>query len=469
MPDKSFEEQVREELSGLRIKPNDAVWQTVAASLQQKRKRRWAIWLLTLLVGLSGASFWLWMDTSTQTSISATSVQLDSTQQMVPQTNGSEIKETKKHSLQLSEAETSDHKNITLKKQKPSVTISTSVKLQGSAKQKRSITQKELMPSSIIGNDIVASVSSINTNPIQSNPPVITSKNDSVSVMQEVVGIQEAATIGILQYDTVSSLAMDTLNSAVKQKKTSKWVWRLAVQGGQSGIRNSLRSLFSSYRNNSLSGLFANNPLPGSPTTGQGSLGASSAPKMKDHFSYGVSLEMIRTIGKKKKSNIGLQIGYDVYQVSSRIGSANTGTIQFSNVNRANEANIYYGVKDSVNYISSYHFIRLGLQYYRSLNWIPKTSIRWYVGMGLNTLLSSNGLHLGVTNNNVYYFRNRSLMRSTQLDMSSGIEFALGKQKRLSVAPQVQYMLSNLSKDCCAEQHLFRPTIKLSWQLSKSQ
>ena len=50
MSDKSFEQQVKEELSDLRIKPNAAVWESVSASLQKERKRRWAIWLLVLLV-----------------------------------------------------------------------------------------------------------------------------------------------------------------------------------------------------------------------------------------------------------------------------------------------------------------------------------------------------------------------------------------------------------------------------------
>jgi hypothetical protein len=469
MPDKTFEEQVREELSGLRIKPNDAVWETVAASLQQKRRRRWAIWLLTLLVGLSGASFWLWMEQSTQTSISAKSVQPDSFQQMMPQIDSSRIKEVIAGASKKTEEEILNHKNGTLKSQDRSGSSSTSIKVEVLTKPIKANTQKGFIQASVPVNNIVTSASSINTNPIQSTTPVSASPKDSGLIKHEVLGISEAASIGDLKYDTVSSVSIDTLKDTKKQTKVSKWMWRLAVQAGQSGIRNSLGSLFSGYRANSLSGFVINNPIPGSPTTGSGSLGSPSKLVMKDHFSFGVSFELMRAIGKKKKSNIGFQIGYDLYQASSRIGNTNTGTVQFSNVNRANESNVYYGVNDSANYISSYHFLRLGIQYYRSLNWIPKTNIRWYAGLGVNTLLSSNGLHLGIANNNVFYFRNRSLLQTTQLDMTSGIELALGKQKRFFVSPQAQYMLSNLSKQVGVNQHLFRPTIKVSWQLSKNQ
>jgi len=466
MPNKSFEEQVREELSGLRIKPNDAVWETVAASLQQKRKRRWAIWLLTLLVGLSGASFWLLLEPSSQTLISSKSIHSDSAQQKIPKVGNSAIKESTKGSSNVSEEEKLDYKGTSLKKKESSVPISTSIKLEASTKQQKDNIQKELIQSSVLVNDITTSASSKQLNTVQPLSPVSTTKKDSGLIIHEIVGISETASIGQLQYDTATSVSIDTQKKADKQKKAPHWKWRFAVQGGKSGIRNSLGSLLSSTTADSYSGFFSN-ANPNSPQTGTASLFPSRI-QSKDHFSAGISIEMIRTIGKKKKNSIGLQLGYDLYQTRTRIGNINSGTLQFSNVNRSNEAAVYYGVNDSANYIASYHFIRLGVNFYRSLNWIRKVNLRWYGGIGSNTMISGNGLHLGTANNNIYYFKNRSLLQTVQLDFSSGFEMALGKQKRLFVAPQVQYMLSNLSKQAGVNQHLFRPSIKLSWQLSKN-
>lgn len=104
MPNKSFEEQVREELSGLRIKPNDVVWQSVAASLQQKRRRRWAIWLLTLLIGLSSASFWLLIASKEETSKSLQSSQLKTKQGIIQNTEAAKINPSTKTSSPLPES-----------------------------------------------------------------------------------------------------------------------------------------------------------------------------------------------------------------------------------------------------------------------------------------------------------------------------------------------------------------------------
>ncbi|MGV3595287.1 MAG: hypothetical protein ACO1NK_08555, partial [Sediminibacterium sp.] len=101
MPNKSFEEQVREELSGLRINPNNVVWQSVAASLEQKRRRRWAIWLLTLLVGLSGASFWLFIAHNEETLVTSQPAQPTTKQGIMPNKESAQINPSANNSLPL--------------------------------------------------------------------------------------------------------------------------------------------------------------------------------------------------------------------------------------------------------------------------------------------------------------------------------------------------------------------------------
>lgn len=250
-------------------------------------------------------------------------------------------------------------------------------------------------------------------------------------------------------------------------KKVSQWNWKTELLIGKSGIRNSLGSLFEGSSNAAYNN-FVGSGLSTTASPGSGPFNMIR-PKVQDHFSFGASVEMSKTIGKKKKNSLGIQVGYQLYQTKYRIGSSNSGTLQFSNVNRANESNVYYGVRDSVNYIASYHFIRLGLQWYRSLNWLKQTELRWYAGVGTNLLVSSNGLHVGIANNNIYYFKNRSLLRNMQFDAVTGLEIGIGKQKRLFVGPQIHYMLSNLSKQSGFNQHLYRPSIKMSLLLSKSK
>lgn len=459
MPNKSFEEQVREELSGLRIKPNDVVWQSVAASLQQKRRRRWAIWLLTLLIGLSSASFWLLIASKEETSKSLQSSQLKTKQGIIQNTEAAKINPSTKTSSPLPESlipitnRTTHQKN----NQADETVIPTDLLV-----STKTTNKNELV--SVSSQEIASSTLSMNANTEQADLPITHSKNDSVLIIPEIIGISETATIGLLQYDTIAVIAQETLTHS---KKVSQWNWKAELLIGKSGIRNSLGSLFEGSSNAAYNN-FIGSGLSTTASPGSGPINLIR-PKVQDHFSFGTSVEMSKTIGKEKKNSLGIQVGYQLYQTKYRIGGINSGTLQFSNVNRSNESNVYYGVRDSVNYIASYHFIRLGLQWYRSLKWLKQTELRWYAGVGANLMVSSNGLHVGITNNNIYYFKNRSLLRNMQFDAVTGLEIGIGKQKRLFVGPQIHYMLSNVSKQNGFNQHLYRPSIKMSLLLSKSK
>jgi hypothetical protein len=456
MPNKSFEEQVREELSGLRIKPNDVVWQSVAASLQQKRRRRWAIWLFTLLVGLSGASFWLFIAHKEGTPVTTQTAQPRTTQATIPKTEGAQINPSANNSSLLPEA--AIHKTIRQKNNQTDAGItSTDFLLSTKTKNKKEFIQPTVL-------EIDSSTLSVNVKPEQPDLSITHPKKDSVLLIPEIIGISETASIGLLQYDTVAVITQETVTHP---KKSSQWNWRAELLIGKSGIRNSLGSLFEGS-SNAVYNNFVGSGLSTTASPGSGPINLIR-PKVQDHFSFGTSVEISKTIGKKKKNSLGIQFGYQLYQTKYRIGSSNSGTLQFSNVNRANESNVYYGVRDSANYIASYHFIRLGLQWYRSLNWLKQTELRWYAGVGANLMLSSNGLHVGIANNNIYYFKNRSLLRNMQFDAVTGLEIGIGKQKRLFVGPQIHYMLSNVSKQNGFNQHLYRPSIKMSLLLSKSK
>lgn len=457
MPNKSFEEQVREELSDLHIKPNDEVWQSVAASLQQKRRRRWAIWLLTLLVGLSGASFWLLIVQKEETSTSMQSVQPKTTQRVTPKIEAVQIYPSIKISSPLPESvipnanRTAHQKN----NQIDATVTPTDLLLSTKTKNKNEFTQ-------VSAPEITSSILSMDANTEQTNMSITHLKKDSVLIIPQITGVSETAGIGLLQYDTVAVIPKEPLTPP---KKASQWNWKAELLIGKSGIRNSVGSLFEGS-SNAIYNNFIGSGLSTISSPGTGPINLIR-PKVQDHFSFGTSIEMSKAIGKKKKNSLGIQVGYQLYQTKYRIGSSNSGTLQFSNVNRANESNVYFGVSDSVNYIASYHFIRFGLQWYRSLNWLKQAELRWYAGIGTNLMISSNGLHVGVANNNIYYFKNRSLLRNMQFDGVVGLEIGIGKQKRLFVGPQIHYMLSNVSKQNGFNQHLYRPSIKMSLLLSK--
>ncbi len=488
MSDKSFEQQVREELSDLRMKPNAAVWESVAASLKKERKRRWVLWMFFLLAGLSGTALW-WL-----TQEQLPSSELSSKNGITQNTDSFvQTKTLPKEDKAIVTAAARTGETIKVDTEQPLIKNSSSInitfshtKIKPVSVQKPSVDSIEAAmkeKSNLSGNTVVQDISK-KENETQVSVGVV--KTDVEKETEKIVQQNEkqekedkssfAKTLGIRK-DTVETIrGITTLQPVVpdttvlmnnKTVKVSKWQWRIGLNAGTSGVRNSIRSLLENNNSRAYENAFSGNstPITGSPGGSWGT--ANTKPVVRDAFSFGNFVELVRKFGKKEKHAIGLTAGYHLFSTRTGVGSLNTGTVQFSNVNASNDANKYYGVKDSASYTSYYHFIQLGLRYYQSLKWFKKIDMQWYAGIGVNALLGSNGLHLGAMNTNAYLFQNRSLLRTMQMDISGGVDFGLGKSKQVYLGPQVQYMLSNLSKQPGVNQHLFRPSLRLSFTLDK--
>ncbi len=492
MSDKSFEQQVREELSDLRMKPNAAVWETVAASLKKERKRRWVLWMFFLLAGLSGITLW-WL-TQEQLQVSELS-----NKNVIRQNPDSFLKTKTLPREDNITIAIDSKKDQSLKAdiEKPSTNTSSSnntlfspATTKPASIYKTSIDKVELISKGISNAEVVTdvqdhvskkenktqvSVDERKTEVVEKEVEKITQQNEK----KEKADTSSFVQMQDLKKDTVEIIKETALPKPVlsdstqlknsKTVKSNKWKWRIGFNAGTSGVRNSIRSLLEKTNSRAYENAYAGNsaPITGVPGTGAGAF--NMKPVVRDAFAFGAFVEVMKKMGKKEQHALGLTAGYHLYSTRTGVGSLNTGTVQFSNVNTTNDANKYYGVKDSASYTSYYHFIQLGLRYYQSLKWFKKVDMQWYAGIGVNALLGSNGLHLGTMNTNTYLFQNRSLLRSMQMDLSGGVDFGLGKAKQVYIGPQVQYMLSNLSKQPGVNQHLFRPSVRLSFLLDKGK
>ena len=489
MSDKSFEQQVREELSDLRMKPNAAVWEFVAASLKKDRKRRWAVWMVFLLAGISGTALW-WVAQEQSKGIEFSKI--NQVKNNIPAKNQSETVVVSDSTI-LYKDQQHKHTAATL--------VQESENLAESARDKTNAIAKATVISQLKSNNAtILSVENENKKEevviqriADSGNKVISVAVDeqkkSVLLSDSVLPKTEALTTSLQQglvsviQDSITKEMSDAIikktdynpsivSDSIKQmsksnKKISKWQWRIGVSMGTSGVRNSLRTLLEKRNENAYTNAFTGNATPITPPgTGTSNAGNTKL-VVRDAFSVGGSVELLRKMGKKEQHAVGLTAGYYLYKTTTGVGNENTGTVQFSNVDRANEENKYYSIKDSAKYTSYYHFIQLGLKYYRSVKWLKKTDMQLYGGIAVNALLGSNGLHLGTNNTGIYLFKNNSLLRSLQMDISGGIDFSLGKSRQMYFGPQVQYMLSNLSKQPGVNQHLFRPSVRLSFLLDK--
>lgn len=512
MSDKSFEQQVREELSDLRMKPNAAVWESVAASLQKERKRRWALWLVVLLTAISGATFW-WQTGETTKDTLASNILAPSDKkrdldQIIDKSekNGHSDNDTVKNRLVPSATEGIQQITASIKMKKNSHDFSS-----GNHKDKTesaTVNKKadfEVIPQSVSSlvlkekkegevekserNKVVQLAKEIQAYKQQEKDSIYKdTKKDDIPQTAAIVATQVSHPVkihtdssaenelaikgkknGIEEMTPVTSLVADSITKKDKIKKTGKWNWYIAVNAGTSGMRNSLRSLLEQSNARAYDNAFSGNgTINTPPVTGGMANPANTKPVVRDAFSFGSSVELMRKMGKKEKHAISFTAGYHLLTTRTGIGrSIIQDTVRFSNVNVTGDENKYYAVKDSARYTSYYHFIQFGARYYRTLTWFRKMDIQWYAGLSVNALISSNGLHLGSTGSSAYLFENRSLLRTLQMDITGGVDFRLGNAKQLLLGPQVQYILTNLSKQPGVNQHLFRPSVRLAFLLGK--
>lgn len=489
MSDKSFEQQVREELSDLRMKPDAAVWESVAASLQKERKRRWVLWMVILLTVLSGATFWWHTGEQTSNHEISKNIQPQHNAENVPAQKGSTVEEP----VEASATEQQNHNDLLLpaqkrekEKQEPDA-IALNRPAVKPLSDRPSLYQKSVLQrentntteqvtegaeqqskDKLIAADIIVKKNADE----KADPSVQASVQGSKQIVADTLSSipthsvkTDSLTIAV-QTAMVPSSFSDTMPSADKKIKTNKWQWRIAFNAGTSGLRNSLRSLLEPTNSRAYENAFLGTASAG-PGGGSGSGAMSTKPVVRDAFAFATSFEAYKKMGKKEQHALGITAGYQMYSIRTGVGSINTGTVRFSNVNADNDANRYFSVKDSASYQSYYHFLQFGMLYYRSLKWWKKTDLQLYGGMGINALVASNGLHLGSTSTGTYLFENRSLLRTIQVDLSGGFDVSIGKTKQLFLGPQIQYMLSNLSRQSGVNQHLFRPSLRVSFRLDK--
>lgn len=482
MSDKSFEQQVREELSDLRMKPDAAVWESVAASLKKERKRRWLIWMFFLLVALSGTSVWLLTSKSsdvlmadnnkTTEHIADSAVQQ---KQIVKENNNipNPDAKTENPGVDKNEQYTFPAKSLNgtttagisqsaqlPRRLKDNAAVISTAKTNSSAGTLiKDQQEKELLSSNAVAITNEPEKATIREREEDGNKKI---NKDTAFIVEEEV--QKKDTVAATKAIPVSGIDSSNFSLNNKPEKRNAWEWRIGFNAGVSGMRNSIRSLFENNNTRVYENAFMNN-VP--PVAGGVGTSGNTKPVVRDAFAFGMYVELIKKIGTKKQNAIGFTTGYHVYTTKTGVGKQNAGTVQFLNVGASNESDKYYGIKDSASYMSYYHFIQFGVRYYQALKWFKKIDMNLYGGIGVNAMLTSNGLHLGTVNSGAYLFSNKSLLRTIQMDISGGIDFGLGKTKQIYLGPQVQFMLSNLSKQSGVNQHLFRPSVRMSFVLNK--
>ena len=463
MADKSFEQQVKEQLADLRMNPDASLWLNVEATLHKERKRRWQIWFFLLLAGCCGASFlayYQFSKTRQQVSAMAKKTTIISKQ---PAKEKAAIAVTEKIQIAAS-----------IQPFTPGKFPGRSKAEKGSSSPVVTINNNDFLPVKPIAEVIIdpvvnrirmvlpgqrqAIIDTPNANKIIGiDKPVITVQTittqaaDTIFVKNE----KETQEQEILPKPTVK--AGDPPGTTVKKNKKNKWQWNIVFDAGTSGIRRSLGKGSTAFN------AYATNPANSTGST----VGQSQniIPVFKNAFSFGMQLQANKPISKKH--SIGISLGYSLFQTGINVGRRIDSSVYFSGLSSYNTNGYYYNSADSVGYTNQYHFLRAGFELYAPFKLFKTVSMRWQLGSGLNMLIATNGLHFDANSGRL--FRNNSLMTSVQTHFSAGFSFAIGKQPFIYVGPHWQYFISNLSKETGTDQHLFLSAVKATFILDKKK
>ncbi len=493
MADRSFEQQVKDELSSLRMKPDDTVWLEVEASLRKEKKRRWLIWFF-LFAGCAGASifgYYYFYQNNIKEEFAKTkeikSLTKEETKKDQVQkneltaakeiaTNGSSEMIGKDRIVLHDKTKENDQKiskrfrdgqhsfkaigknQVTgrVEKNENNTTNQSVLAENATVVNKMDKTDKSQDHLSSEKNVILDCTES-KTNDIDKNsviPKTTFSENTPIVKNEEKVAELQAT----VKETPATNDQTITVN---KKDKKNRWQWRIAAEAGTGGLRNTFS--LSVARDYSYSAALS---TPGSGNPGQAT---NNAPVIKDAFSYGIHIEANKQVNKKHR--IGISAGYSLFQTytnaGKRIDSAFSSSSAAWGLTSGIYSGYYYTPGDTIRYTNKYHFLQLGADLFTPFKLFRKISLEWQLGTGINILAATNGLHYDPSTGKL--FSNNALYAKVQSYVSTGINFSIGKGPFLYIGPHWQYNFTKLTGQTGATQHLLLSSVKVSFVLPKKK
>jgi hypothetical protein len=442
MADRYFEEEIRNELAGLQLEPDNEIWQNIETVLHKERKRRWLVWTF-LFSAMAGAGLLLLYHEY-----------LHQKSMPIPG-NSLSNKITNNEQLHLPDKINDNKYEKTAIR--PVKEIAKNVFEQNNNRKSNSVNLNKINETfsqnqqhENTGNDIELKI----------NPDVIADQQASSitdSIKASHLNTQKKEYPVLAAIDTTIALtAIKPENNTGRLMKINKSRWQFYVVADPviSGVQKS------SMGDNAAQSLAAASiPQP-----------LNKTPLLSDKFSLGVHVETNKQVGKKY--SIGLTIGYEQIatgiRVGKRVDSAVSSLLLSAVSSPASEANYYYHNNNESVYTNRYHFFQAGINLYRQFNFSGSFSIRWQLGTAAGWLFSNNAIQYDVSQNILYH--DNSLLNKIQLSISTGLEAAIGKRNKFYVGPQFLYYLTAFSTmPGNSNQHLFSAGLRASVLLSKKK
>ncbi len=426
MQEQNFEKQVRDKMDELSFVPSAPVWEKVEEQIRKKKeKRRVIFWLMPLLI-MTGLGWWL--------------VGKKATEQQPEIIRGTESP--------LPERPLSPKAIITEKQPGFKQTENTITQLPNNnftPKTRATLQQSQDMLTGPID--------------LSSSAPIAISEQKlpkavSLPILDRIYQSLDTDSIlnskSLIKKD-IPRLKTDSINE-VKPTVQNKWQLAFAAQGGASGISEG----FGSWRGSANMDYYAVPNTSSGGTSGSGNFGnipsgPSSTPK--SGFAFSAGLEVKRKLNNRLNVVSGLRFAY--YSNSIQVGSPVHRDTSISRMDASvlrTEA-FYRNDANKHHYINQYHFIQIPL----SIEYKLSASLPLYMqgGIKLERLLWSNALfynqYAGV------YVKDKDMLAKTGMQVFSGLSYHFRSKKAFSfaVGPQLQYGVTNVTKNKSNDQHLY--------------
>jgi hypothetical protein len=461
MQENEFEKQLKKKMEEFQLPPSDSVWEKISRSIHNNQRRK-KPFIFLLIIGLLTAGYFVYHASEKHPqSNNYTNSKTDNLKQ-----NNDSIfsKDSGKLSVQRSfdKKDTSDVyvnakgnvlKNdikVYNKENNPAIALINNIAHTKSISPIKNSLQKVQDNNSNKVEQINAPSIKQNNITVLNNPPVyedssfisqsITIKDSAAQIPQNnITGTVSSNkdSIIIKESNDDSSLKKATKNSLVNMYKTPNWQWGINAFYGRSNIVEGLISSDKSLPQ------YLSNPGPG----GFYDTIFHNKHPYTSSAAYGFGALIQKKVAKH--SFIIAGINYTHLSVKSDIGKTIDTAITISSFNgTANYfINRYAQPGPIKKYISNYNFIELPVYFQQEILHARNFSFSYNAGISLRQLISSNAL-LYNQYNNVYFSKN-DLLRKTQFQFMTGLNFKFnsGKNSSVYIGPQLTYSLSDLIKN----------------------
>lgn len=463
MADRSFEQQVREELSDLRISPDTAVWTGIEAALQKERKRRmlWLFLLLGILVGAGMGGYFftgsLEMHPGIEKAERITAAGRNEKKQILSPQAKEPLPETAPNAAikESSSVVTGAGRNNTVKTSdvpgmgnRYMAIVPALIKggqSQGQQQGKVSILSvHETVDSATNFKEVWAKADSLSVSSQKENTSLVPSAKHDIDPVKAITQDK----------DEVKTAVADTPK---RMKKQHAWQWAVHAAAGYGKPVNPVSI---GVKHTALAGSISTPPSGG----GLGTY-YTSEPAVNSKTAFQLGIEMSRPLGKKFR--LALTLDYQLYQTETQAGNRIDSTTYFANYAAYNNNGYYYTSGNSSRYHSSYHFLYTGAVLYRQSKLFGMVPLRWQLGAGLQWLIHTNALVFDAGTGRL--FSDNSLLAKIQPQVSLGFDMALDRKSSIYLGPSIQYTLLKLSSSGAADKHLFFAGAKVSVALPEKK